>query len=103
MSEDKFQNNDERIARSKAAKVVKKCGKGVEWVMKLEFDKEFLFVGSDLDLKLKRDYIRHKILITKAGEISIYWCRFGKKTRILLPCEGEDCQEEREGVVHGGN
>ena len=85
MSEDKFQNNDERIPRSKAAKVVKKCGKGVEWLLKLEFDKEFPFVGSDLDLKLKRDYIRHKMLITKAGEISIYWCRFGKKRGFSCP------------------
>ena len=79
MSEDKFPKNDERIARSKAAKVIKKRRKAVEWVMKLEFDKEFPFVGSDLDLKLKRDYIRHKISITKAGEITIYWSRFGKK------------------------
>ena len=79
LSDKEFENNDKRIARGKAAKVVKKRGKAVEWVMKLEFDEEFPFVGSDLDLKLKRDYIRHKMLITKAGEISIYWCRFGKK------------------------
>ena len=78
LSEDEFENNDERIARSKAAKVVKKRGKAVEWVMKLEFDEEFSFVGSDLDLKLKKDFIRHKTLKTKAGEIRICWCRFGK-------------------------
>ena len=85
LSEDEFENNDERIARGKAAKVVKKRGKAVEWVMKLEFDEEFPFVGSDLDLKLKRDYIRHKMSITKAGEISIYWCRFGKKQGFSCP------------------
>ena len=53
--------------------------------MKLEFDEEFSFVGSDLDLKLKRDYIRHKTSNTKAGEISIYWCRFGKKRGFSCP------------------
>ena len=84
MSEDEFENNDKRIAKAKA-KVVKKCGKAVEWVMKLEFDEEFSFVGSDLDLKLKRDYIRHKTSNTKAREICIYWCRFGKKRGFSCP------------------
>ena len=85
LSDEEFENNDEKIARSKASKDVNKRGKAVEWVTKLEFDEEGAFVGSELDLKLKRDYIRHKMSITKAGEITIYWCRFGKKRGFSCP------------------
>ena len=52
-----FENNDERIAR-------KKRGKGVEW--ETEFDEEE-FVGSQLDIKIKKEYIIQKKSTTKAG------------------------------------
>ena len=65
-----FKNNDERIAR-------KKRGKGVEWETKFEFDKEE-FVGSELDIKIKKEYIIQKKSTTKAGQITVYWCKYGK-------------------------
>ena len=53
--------------------------------MRLQFDEDFLYIGSDLDVKLKRDFIRHKTSKTKAGEICIYWCKFGKKRGFSYP------------------
>ena len=95
MSEDKFENNDSRIAKAKV-KVVKKRGKAVEWVTKLQFDEDFSFVGSDLDVKLKRDFIRHKTSKTKAGEICIYWCKFGKKWGFSCPVKLEIVRNNRK-------
>ena len=59
-----FENNDERIAR-------KKRGKGVEWETKFEFDEEE-FVGGELDIKIKKEYIIQKKSTTKAGQITVY-------------------------------
>ena len=62
-----FENNDERIAR-------KKRGKGVEWETKFEFEFE-------LDIKIQKEYIIQKKSTTKAGQITVYWCKYGKVVR----------------------
>ena len=46
----------------------KKRGKGVQWVKRLEFDDDkFPFPGSDIDILLKTDYLRHKTSTLKKG------------------------------------
>ena len=60
-SEDEFENNESRIAKAKAkAKAVKKHGKSVQWVTVLEFDDISSFVVSDVDVKLKTQFIQQK-------------------------------------------
>ena len=58
----------------------KKRGKGVQWVKRLEFDDDnYPFVGSDIDILLKTEYLRHKTSTVKKGTSVIYWCKYGKK------------------------
>ena len=57
-------------------KARKKRGKGVQWVKRLEFDDDnYPFVGSDIDILLKTEYLRHKTSTVKKGTIVIYWCK----------------------------
>ena len=63
---------------------------------KLQFDEDFSFVGSDLDVKLKRDFIRHKSSKTKAREICIYWCKFGKKVGFSSPVKVKTVRNNRK-------
>ena len=61
-------------------KARKKRGKGVDWVKKLEFDDDnYPFVGSDIDITLKTEYLRHKTSTLKKGTSVIYWCKYGKR------------------------
>ena len=50
---------------------------------RVEFDEDLSFVGSAVDIKLKKEFIKHKTSKTKLGESCIYWCKFGKKWDFL--------------------
>ena len=79
-SEDEFKNNESRIAKAKAkAKALKKRGKSVQWVTRVEFDEDLSFVGSAVDVELKTEFIKHKTSKTKVGETCIYSASMVKK------------------------
>ena len=60
----------------------KKRGKGVIWVTKFQFDDDGCpLLGSDIEISLQTDYLRHKRTQLKAGESVIYWCKYGKRIR----------------------
>ena len=47
---------------------------------RLEFDDDnYPFVGSDIDIILKTEYLRHKTSTLKKGTSVIYWCKYGKR------------------------
>ena len=57
---------------------------------KLEFDDDNdPFVGSDIDILLKTDYLRHKTSTVKKGT-SVILVQVRQKSWIFLHCEGED-------------
>ena len=47
---------------------------------RFQFDDDDLpFVGSDIDITLKTEYLRHKTSKLKVGTSVIYWCKYGKR------------------------
>ena len=72
-SQDEFDTNESSIAKAKAkAKSVKKRGKSVQWVTVFEFDDISSFVGSDVDVKLKTQFIQQKNRRQRPG-IHVYF------------------------------
>ena len=82
-------------------------------------DDDLPFVGSDIDITLKTEYLRHKTTHTKVGESVIYWCKYGKRVgyactvkaktmridkKVLymeqLNCRGHDHTENRQARVY---
>ena len=43
------------------------------------------FLGSDLEISLQTDYIRHKRYQLEVGESVIYWCKYGKRLGYNCP------------------
>ena len=50
----------------------------------VEFDDIPSFVGSDVDVKLKTQFIQQKKQRTKAGDTCVFWCKFGKNGDISV-------------------
>ena len=42
-------------------------------------DDNYPFVGSDIDITLKTEYLRHKTSKLKVGTSIIYWCKYSKR------------------------
>ena len=77
LGQTRSKKNAKAAAKLRAPKI---HGKGVKWVKKLEFDDDkYPFAGSDIDILLKTDYVRHKTSTVKKGTNVIYWCKYGKK------------------------
>ena len=79
-----FEDINESNARKAEDEASKKRGRAVEWKTKFEFREEE-FVGSELDIKIKKEFIIHKKSTTKAGQITIYWCKYGKRRGFSCP------------------
>ena len=62
----------------------------------VEFDDDLLFVGSDVDVKLKTEFIKHKTSKTKVGESCIYWCKYGKKVGFACPVKVKTVRNNRK-------
>ena len=53
---------------------------------KFQFDDDTCpWFGSDLEISLQTDYLRHKRYQLEVGESVIYWCKYGKRLGYNCP------------------
>ena len=62
----------------------------------LEFNDDSSFVGSDTDVKLKTEFIKHKTSKTKVRDTCVYWCKFGKKVGFSCPVKVKTVRNNRK-------
>ena len=61
-----------------------------------EFPDISSFVGSDVDVKLKTQFIQQKKQRTKAGDTCVFWCKFGKKRGYKCSVKGKIVKNDRK-------
>ena len=90
-ADDFVQTKAKKIAKAASKlKTPKKRGKGIQWETRFTYDNEdYPFFGSDIDIKLKTEYLRHKTSRTKVGQSVIYWCKYGKRIGFNCPVQAK--------------